>query len=61
MRSRAAWFAIVAILVLGASPGSPRSARAVWPAPSTDAQGAVLPGVTVTATSPALIGDTHSR
>ena len=56
MRSRAAWFAIVAILVLGASPAFAQIGQGRLAGTVTDTQGAVLPGVTVTATSPALIG-----
>ena len=57
MRSRAVWLVIVAIAcVLMASPGYAQIGQGRLTGTVTDAQGAVLPGVTVTATSPALIG-----
>ena len=57
MRSRAVWLVIVAIAcVLMASPGYAQIGQGRLTGTVTDAQGAVLPGVTVTATSPAQIG-----
>src|SRR5947207_11242181 len=57
MRSRAVWLVIVAIAcVLMASPGYAQIGQGRLTGTVTDAQGDVLPGVTVTATSPAQIG-----
>src|SRR5712691_9696773 len=57
MRSSAVWLVIVAIAcVLMASPGYAQIGQGRLTGTVTDAQGAVLPGVTVTATSPAQIG-----
>jgi hypothetical protein len=57
MRSRAAWLVVLAIVsVLAASPAIAQITQGRLTGVVTDAQGAVLPGVTVTATSPALIG-----
>src|SRR5438128_2060857 len=57
MRSRAVWLVIVAIAcVLMASPGYAQIGQGRLGGTVTDAQGAVLPGVAVTVTSPALIG-----
>src|SRR5438270_6708709 len=57
MRTKTAWFVVFAILgVLIASPGFAQIAQGRLNGSVVDAQGAVLPGVTVTATSPSLIG-----
>ena len=57
MRSRGVWIVIVAILgMLGAAPAFAQIGQGRLTGTVTDTQGAVLPGVTVTATSPALIG-----
>src|SRR5437773_10123747 len=57
MRSRAVWLVIVAIAcVLMASPGYAQIGQGRLTGTVSDAQGAVLPGVTVTATSPSQIG-----
>src|SRR5438270_4085737 len=58
MRTKTAWFVVFAILgVLIASPGFAQIGQGRLNGTVTDAQGAVLPGVTVTATSPSLIGN----
>jgi hypothetical protein len=57
MRSRGVWLVMVAILgMLGASPAFAQIGQGRLAGIVTDTQGAVLPGATVTATSPALIG-----
>jgi hypothetical protein len=58
MRSRAVWLVVMsaAAVVLMASPGYAQISQGRLAGTATDAQGAVLPGVTVTVTSPALIG-----
>jgi hypothetical protein len=57
MRSRTAWL-VVALMVTAvfATPAFAQIGQGRLAGTVTDAQGAVLPGVTVTATSPALIG-----
>ena len=50
------WVVALAIGVLMASPGYAQLSQGRLAGVVTDAQGAVLPGVTVTATSPSLIG-----
>src|SRR5919201_4533875 len=57
MRLRAAWVLALAIAsVVAATPAIAQITQGRVTGVVTDAQGAVLPGVTVTATSPALIG-----
>ena len=57
MRSRAVWIVMVAILgMIGPSSAFAQIGQGRLAGIVTDTQGAVLPGVTVTATSPALIG-----
>ena len=58
MRARAVWFVVMAAAaaVLMASPGYAQIGQGRLAGVVTDAQGAVLPGVTVTASSPSLIG-----
>jgi hypothetical protein len=58
MRSRAVWLVVMSAVagVLMASPGYAQISQGRLAGTATDAQGAVLPGVTVTVTSPALIG-----
>jgi hypothetical protein len=58
MRSRAAVFVVSAIAMLGlcSVPALAQSTSGRLTGLVTDAQGAILPGVTVTATSPSLIG-----
>src|SRR5690242_8058328 len=59
MRSRRVWFVACALVVgaLAALPASAQIGQGRLTGVVTDAQGAVLPGVTVTATSPSLIGN----
>ncbi len=56
MRSKAGWLVVAAMAVLFASPAWAQIGQGRLTGVVTDTQGAVLPGVTVTATSPALIG-----
>src|SRR5437879_4853740 len=57
MRSKAAWLVVPAIAaLLCASPARAQITQGRLTGVVTDAQGAVLPGATITATSPALIG-----
>jgi hypothetical protein len=58
MRSRAAWFVVMAAAagLLAAAPGYAQITQGRLAGTVVDAQGAVLPGVTVTVSSPALIG-----
>jgi hypothetical protein len=58
MRSRAVWFVVMAAAagVLMAAPGYAQIGQGRLTGTVSDAQGAVLPGVTVTATSPSQIG-----
>ena len=58
MRSRAVWLVVMSAVagVLMASPGYAQIGQGRLAGTATDAQGAVLPGVTVTVTSPSLIG-----
>ncbi len=57
MKSRMArWFIALALGVSMASPGYAQIGQGRLAGFVTDVQGAVLPGVTVTATSPSLIG-----
>ena len=57
MRSRAVWIMMVAILAgIGTSSAFAQIGQGRLAGIVTDSQGAVLPGVTVTASSPALIG-----
>ena len=57
MRSRAAFLVVAAVAaVLMASPGYAQIGQGRLTGTVSDAQGAVLPGVTVTATSPSQIG-----
>jgi carboxypeptidase family protein len=56
MRSRAAAFVVFAIAGLIAAPASAQITQGRLSGLVTDAQGAILPGATVTATSPSLIG-----
>lgn len=57
MRSRMGWIGVAIACVLMASPAFAQIGQGRLTGTVTDAQGAVLPGVTVTATSPALIGN----
>ncbi len=58
MRPRAAWLVVFVILAgLAATPAFAQMGQGRLNGTVTDAQGGVLPGVTVTATSPALIGN----
>jgi len=59
MRSRPVWLVIVAVL-LGASSAFAQMTQGRLTGTVTDAQGAVMPGVTVTVTSPALIGSQNT-
>ena len=56
MRSRTAWFVVFVIVGLLAAPASAQITQGRLTGIVTDTQGAVMPGVTVTVTSPALIG-----
>src|SRR3954470_2099931 len=58
MRSRAVWFVVMvaAAAILMAAPGYAQIGQGRLTGTVSDAQGAVLPGVTVTATSPSQIG-----
>src|SRR6185312_7433405 len=57
MRSRPAWLlAATIVAALWALPGYAQNSQGRLTGVVSDAQGAVLPGVTVTATSPSLIG-----
>ena len=56
MRSRTAWFVVFLIVGLLAAPASAQITQGRLTGIVTDTQGAVMPGVTVTVTSPALIG-----
>jgi carboxypeptidase family protein/TonB-dependent receptor-like protein len=58
MRARAVWFVVMAAAagVLMAAPGYAQIGQGRLTGTVSDAQGAVLPGVTVTATSPSQIG-----
>jgi len=56
-RARTGWFvALAAVVLLSAAPASAQISQGRLTGTITDAQGAVLPGVTVTASSPSLIG-----
>jgi hypothetical protein len=56
-RARTGWFvALAAVVLLSAAPASAQIGQGRLTGSVTDAQGAVLPGVTVTVTSPSLIG-----
>ena len=56
MRSRAAGFLVFVFVSLLAASASAQNTPGRLTGLVTDAQGAILPGVTVTATSPSLIG-----
>jgi len=59
MKSRPVWLVIVAML-LGASSAFAQMTQGRLTGTVTDAQGAVMPGVTVTVTSPAMIGSQNT-
>ena len=59
MKSRPVWLVIVAML-LGASSAFAQMTQGRLTGTVTDSQGAVMPGVTVTVTSPALIGSQNT-
>ena len=56
MRSRTAGFVVFVFLCFVAASASAQNTPGRLTGLVTDAQGAILPGVTVTATSPSLIG-----